>query len=117
MQKNLLGIFKVYFEVAGQLLIIYSVFVKYLRKIGIERSSASAIYNFKKIYDSVTREGLYNILTDSGNHMKFLRLVKMWLIETYSKVRIGKNLLDIFPIKNGLKKNEILYSNRFSTLL
>jgi len=32
MQKNLLGIIRVNFDATGQILIIYSVFVKYLRK-------------------------------------------------------------------------------------
>jgi len=34
MQRKLLGIISVDFEAAGQLLIIYSAFVKYLRKNG-----------------------------------------------------------------------------------
>jgi hypothetical protein len=34
MQRKLLGIISVDFDVAGQLLIIYSAFVKYLRKNG-----------------------------------------------------------------------------------
>ena len=28
--------------------------------------------------------------------------------ETYSKVRVGKNLSDMFPIRNGLKKGDAL---------
>jgi hypothetical protein len=47
---------------------------------------------FKKAYDSVRREVLYNILTEFGVPMKLVRLIKMCLHETYSKVRIGKNL-------------------------
>jgi hypothetical protein len=47
--------------------------------------------------------------------MKLVRLIKMCLNETYSKVRIGKYLSDSFPIRNGLE--EILYHHCFSTLL
>jgi len=36
MQRKLLGIISVDFDVIGKLLIIYSVFVKYLRKMGIQ---------------------------------------------------------------------------------
>jgi hypothetical protein len=36
--------------------------------------------------------------------MKLVRLIKMCLNETYSKVRIGKHLSDSFPVQNGLKQ-------------
>ena len=36
------------------------------------------------------------------------RLVKMCLTETYSRVRVGKNLSDMFPIRNGLKQGNAL---------
>jgi hypothetical protein len=35
--------------------------------------------------------------------MKLVKLIKMCLNETYSKVCIGKHLSDSFPIQNGLK--------------
>jgi hypothetical protein len=34
--------------------------------------------------------------------MKLVRLIKMCLNETYSKVRIGKCLSDMFPIQSSL---------------
>jgi len=43
-----LGTMKVDFDATGQLLIIYPAFVKYLRKMGIQRSSASATYRFQE---------------------------------------------------------------------
>jgi hypothetical protein len=36
--------------------------------------------------------------------MKLVRLIKMCLNETCSKVRIGKHLSEGFPIQNGLKE-------------
>jgi len=75
---------------------------------GIQSSSASAIYRFKKANDSVRREVLYNILIEFGIPMKLVRLIKMYLTETYSRVRVGKNLSDIFPIRNGLKQGGTL---------
>jgi hypothetical protein len=63
--------------------------------------------DFKKAYDSVRREVLYNILIELGIPMKLVRLVKMWLNETYSRVRVGKHLSDTFPIKNGLKQDAL----------
>ena len=38
--------------------------------------------------------------------MQLLRLVKMCMNETYSRVRVGKHLSDIFFIKKGLKNGE-----------
>jgi hypothetical protein len=47
---------------------------------------------------------------------KLVRLIKMCLNETYSKVRIGKLLSDKFPIQNGLKQ-EMLYRHCFTIYL
>jgi hypothetical protein len=48
--------------------------------------------DFKKDYDSVRREALYNILIEFGIPRKVVGLIKMCLNEIYSGVRIGKNL-------------------------
>jgi hypothetical protein len=48
--------------------------------------------------------------------MKEVRLIKMCLNETYSKVRIGKHLSDRYPIQNCLKK-KMLYRHCSSTLI
>ena len=40
--------------------------------------------------------------------MKLVKLIKMCLTETYSRVRVGKNLSDMFPIRNGLKQGDAL---------
>jgi hypothetical protein len=63
---------------------------------------------FKKAYDSIKREVLYNILLEFGILKKLVRLIKMCLNETYSKVHVGKLLSDKFPIQNGLKQGDAL---------
>jgi len=40
--------------------------------------------------------------------MKLVRLIKMCLTETYSRVWVGKNLSDMLPIRNGLKQEDAL---------
>jgi hypothetical protein len=64
--------------------------------------------DFKKAYDSVRREVLYNIIMEFGVLMKLVRPIKICLNETLSKVRIGKHLSDSFPIQNGLKQGDAL---------
>jgi hypothetical protein len=59
---------------------------------------------FKTAYGSVRSEALYNILTDFDIPKKRIRLIKMCLTETYSRYRVGKDLSDKFPIRNGLKQ-------------
>jgi len=72
--------------------------------------------DFKKAYISVRREVLCNILIEYGIPAQLVRIIKMSLTETYSRVRVGKNLSGMFPIMNGLKY-ETLYRHCFSTLL
>jgi hypothetical protein len=64
--------------------------------------------DFKKACDSVKRGVLYNILIEFGIPKKQVRLIKMCLNETYSKIRIGKLLSDKFPIQNGPKQGDSL---------
>ena len=97
------------FDTTGQLLIIYTAFVKYLRKKWEYMEVLHLLFiDCKKVYDSLKREVLYNILIEFGIPRKLVRLIKMCLNETYSRVRVGKNLSHMFPIRNGLKQGEAL---------
>ena len=75
---------------------------------GLQQVVRQLFVDFKEAYDSVRREALYNILLEFGIPKKLVRLVKMCLTETYSRVRVGKNLSDMFPIRNGLKPGDAL---------
>jgi hypothetical protein len=68
--------------------------------------------DFKKACDSVKREVLYNTLLEFGVPKKLVRLIKMCLNETYSKVCVGK-----FHIKNGLKQGDALWPLIFNFAL
>jgi len=49
---------------------------------------------------------LYKILIGYGIPMKRISLIKMCLNETYSRVKVGKHLFDVFPVRNGLKQGD-----------
>jgi hypothetical protein len=49
--------------------------------------------------------------------MKLVRLIKICLNKTYSKVRVGKHLSDNFPIQNGLKQGDGLSPLLFNLAL
>jgi sorting nexin-29 len=73
--------------------------------------------DFKKAYDSVKRVLLYNIWLEFGIPKKVVRLIKMCLKETYSKVCVGELLSDTFPIQNGLKQGDALLTLLFNFAL
>jgi hypothetical protein len=116
MQRKLLEIINVDFDATSQLLFMYSVFVTYLKKWEYNEAVQHLFIDFKKAYDSFRREVLYNILIEYGIRMKLVRLIKMCLHETYSRVRVGKHLSDTNLIRIDLKK-KMFYRHCFSTSL
>ena len=91
-------------------MIIYSAFIHYhyFRRNGNSEAVHQLYIDFKKAYDSVRREGLYNNCIQFGIPMKLVKLMKTCLNETYSRVRVGKNSFDMFLIRNGLKQDNLL---------
>jgi len=49
--------------------------------------------------------------------MKLVRLIKICLTEMYNRVQVGKNLSDMFPIRNGLKQGDALLPMLFNFAL
>jgi len=73
MQRKLLGIINVDFDATGQLFIIYPAFVKYLRgkkKWKYNKAVHQLFIYYKKTYDSVRSDILYNILIQFGIPIK-----------------------------------------------
>jgi hypothetical protein len=98
-------------DITDQLLFRFSAFRRYWRKKWEYNETVHQLFiDFKKAYDSVRREVLYNILIEFEISMKLVRLIKMCLNETYkcSKVCTGKHLSVNFPFQNGLKQGDAL---------
>ena len=51
---------------------------------------------------------MYNILIEFGIVMRLVRLITVCLTEMYSRVQVGKNLSDMFPIKSGVNQGDAL---------
>jgi hypothetical protein len=60
------------------------------------------------MYDSVKREVLCNILLEFGVPKDLVRLIKMCLNETCSKICVGEYFSDTFPVQNGQKQGDAL---------
>jgi len=108
MQRKLLGIISVDFNGTGQLLIIYFAFANYMRKKQYNEAVHHLFIDFRRAYESVWREILYNILTGFSIPMKMVKLMKICRNETYSRVHIGKYLSGMFPFRRGLKQGDTL---------
>jgi hypothetical protein len=113
MQTKLLGITNVDFEVIGHLTDQIFYIRQILEKKWEYNDTVHQLFiDFKKACDSVRREVLYSILIELGIPRKLEGLINMCLNQTYSRVHIGKNLSEKFPIQNGLKQG-MLYHHYF----
>jgi hypothetical protein len=52
---------------------------------------------------------VYNILMEFGIHMKLVRLRKMCLTVTNSRVAVGLNISDVLLIRKNLKQRDALW--------
>ena len=60
---------------------------------------------------------MYKILVEFGLPSKRVRLIQMYLSETYSRVRVDKQLSDMFTTKNTLKQGDALQPVVFNFVL
>jgi len=101
MQRKLLSIISVDFDATDQTAHVFCSCQILKKKWEYSEEVNQLFIDFKKPYDSVRREVLYNILIEFGIPMKLLRLIKMCLNETCSRVRVGKNVYFVFSVGMG----------------
>ena len=73
--------------------------------------------DFKKAMIQLRGAVFYNILIEFGIPMKLVKLIKMYLYEACSRVRVGQHLYVTFPLMNGLKQGDALSSLLFKFAL
>jgi hypothetical protein len=93
------------------------VLTRYWRENEYSETVHHIFIDFYRSYNSFRREVLCNILTEFCIPMKPVRLIKMYLNETYGKVPIGKHVSDTFLLLNGLKHGDVLSPLLFSLTL
>jgi hypothetical protein len=62
--------------------------------------------DFKTVYNSVSREVLYNILIEFGRAMRLVQSVELCLNQTCGEIFVGKHLCNMFS--SGLKQGDAL---------
>ena len=75
---------------------IYCIRLILEKKLKYNETVHQLLIDFKKAYDSVRREVFSSNRLEFGISMKPVRLIKMCLTETCSRVRVGKNCLIYF---------------------
>jgi hypothetical protein len=107
---KLLVIISMGFDVTDQLLLRF--FLLHSSDTGEKMEYNEAVHQlfvaFKKAYDSIRREVLYNIFIKFGVPMKLVMLIKMYSNKKYSKICIGN-----FTIQKGLTQGDALLSLLF----
>ncbi|KAI5720012.1 hypothetical protein M8J77_000651 [Diaphorina citri] len=73
--------------------------------------------DFKKAYDSIDRETLFNTLEEFGADTKTVAIVKESLRNTKSKVKFMGELSDPFEIRTGLRQGDGLSPLLFNCIL
>ena len=95
------------FDATDRLLIIYSAFAKYLRKNGSTMKKViSCSWTSRKLMIHLGGRSYIRFSLSLVSLGNLLRLITMGLTETYSRVQVGKNVSDRFPIRNGLKQGD-----------
>lgn len=73
--------------------------------------------DFKKAYDSIDRESLFQILKEQGLDLKTLAIIKETLTDTKSKVKFMGHISEPFEIKTGVRQGDGLSPLLFNCVL
>jgi sorting nexin-29 len=71
--------------------------------------------DFKKAYDSIHRQSLYNIMEEFGIPQKLVTLTKMCMENTQYKIRVESTVSEAFEVRTGLKQGDSLSPSRINS--
>lgn len=83
----------------------------------ISKDLVVVFVDFKKAYDSVDRDVLFNILVEFGVDTKTTEIIKQTLTDTRSKVKFMGELSKEFEIKTGVRQGDGLSPVLFNCVL
>lgn len=76
------------------------------KRYGYRQNMWQLFIDFKKAYDSIHRENLYNIMHEFGFAKKLIRLTKLCMESTQYTVRIDNTMSTPFTVDTGLKQGD-----------
>ena len=87
------------------------------RRREFDRGLLAAYIDFKKAFDSVSRESLWRILELRGIPPTLVNLIASLYSETASAVKCGTTVSDPFPVETGVRQGCVLAPSLFSTCM
>lgn len=81
------------------------------------KNTVVVFVDFKKAYDSIDRQTLYNVLEEFGIDGKTRAIIKQTLSETISKVKFQGEISEAFEIKTGVRQGDGLSPILFNVVL
>ena len=82
-----------------------------------DRAVLAAYIDFKKAFDSVSREALWRLLELRGIPTRLVRLISALYSGTESAVKCGAARSDFFPVHTGVRQGCVLAPSLFSTCM
>lgn len=101
-------------SIADQIFTIRQIFEK---KWEFDQPVHQLYIDFKKAYDLIKRERIFEILIRLGIPKKLVNLVQVCLKDTKGRVKIGNQMSEIFNIHSGLKQGDALLPLLFNLVL
>ena len=72
---------------------------------------------YKQAYGSICSESLWTIMEDFGFHKKLIRMTKVCVCGSKSRVKLGGNISQPFEIRTGLRRGDTLSPLLFNLVL
>ena len=82
-----------------------------------DRGLLAAYIDFKKAFDSVSRDALWRLLELRGIPPELIHLISALYSDTESAVRYGGVTSDFFPVSTGVRQGCVLAPSLFSTCM